>query len=174
MNDYDTRFVNSMSGALRRRFARVLVLPPDNVDGMIPEREWEVAIDAAHAVVYERLGSVANSCRTALETQGDLLRRVFGAIRKVKSEDGIAVGTSQVIDCCAYSMGYLSVLPHPHSTDEWGRLLDRILETRLVSGLETDSTRIRISNDYVEALSAEFPRLTRTTARLNRFLRGAA
>ena len=174
MNDYDTRFVNSMSGALRRRFARVLVLPPDNVDGMIPEREWEVAIDAAHTVVRERLGSVADSCRAALETQRDLLRRVFGAIRKVKGHEGIAVGTSQVIDCCAYGMGYLSVVPHPHSTDEWGNLLDRILETRLVSGLETDSTRIRISNDYVEALSAEFPRLSRTTARLYRFLRGAA
>ena len=173
MNDYDTRFVNSMSGALRRRFARVLVMPPENVDGMVPQAELSLAIEQAHIFVASRLGDSAQNSRALLESKADELRKVFGGIRRLDTHEGIAIGTSQLIDCCTYAMAYLATIPPPDSEEEWGRLLDRILETRLVSGLETDSTRIRLSDTYVDLLTREFPKLTRTTSRLRKFLHGS-
>ena len=173
MNDYDTRFVNSMSGALRRRFARVLVLPPENVDGMVPETELSLAIEAAHKIVESRLGSSAETGRAALETQANELRKIFGGIRQIEKLDGIAIGTSQLIDCCTYAMVYLAAGWAPDSEEAWGSLLDRVLETRLISGLETDSTRIRLTDVYVAALAETFPMLPRTTTRLRKFLHGS-
>ena len=173
MNDYDTRFVNSMSGALRRRFARVLVLPPENVDGMVPEEELYLAITKAHKTIQSRLGEAADAGRDALKTQANLLRRIFGSIRQLGTVEGIAIGTSQLIDCCTYAMGYLSIVQSPKSAEAWGRLLDRVLETRLISGLETDSTRIRLTDGYVDSLANEFPILSRTTTRLRKFLHGS-
>ncbi len=173
MNDYDTRFVNSMSGALRRRFARVLVLPPENVDGMIPEAELALALGAAQKMMESRMGGDVSAHRTALETQAAELRRIFGGIRQLDDLSGIAIGTSQVIDCCTYAMAYLAAAESPSSVEGWGQLLDRVLETRLISGLETDSTRIRLNDAYVDALSKAFPKLTRTTTRLRKFLHGS-
>lgn len=173
MNDYDTRFVNSMSGALRRRFARVLVLPPENVDGMIPEAELALALGAAQKMMEARMGGDVSAHRTALETQAAELRRIFGGIRQLDDLSGIAIGTSQVIDCCTYAMAYLAAAAVPSSVESWGQLLDRVLETRLISGLETDSTRIRLNDAYVDALSKAFPKLTRTTTRLRKFLHGS-
>ena len=173
MNDYDTRFVNSMSGALRRRFARVLVLPPENVDGMVPEAEFSLAIAEAHKMIDSRLGSSAETGRAALETQATELRKIFGGIRQIETLNGIAIGTSQLIDCCTYAMAYLAAGPAPDSEKAWGSLLDRVLETRLISGLETDSTRIRLTDGYVDALAKAFPMLPRTTTRLRKFLYGS-
>jgi hypothetical protein len=173
MNDYDTRFVNSMSGALRRRFARVLVLPPENVDGMIPEAELALALGAAQKIMESRMGGDVSANRTALETQAAELRRIFGGIRQLDDLSGIAIGTSQVIDCCTYAMAYLAAAESPSSAEGWGQLLDRVLETRLISGLETDSTRIRLNDAYVDALAKAFPRLSRTTTRLRKFLHGS-
>jgi hypothetical protein len=173
MNDYDTRFVNSMSGALRRRFARILVLPPANVDGMIPEAEFTVAIEAAHKMMQSRFAETAGIARDALAAWAIQLRKVFGAMRKMGELDGIAIGTSQVIDCCTYAMAFLASGSAPNSEAEWWQLLDRVLETRLISGLETDSTRIRLTDAYVEALVKEFPSLPRTTTRLRNFLHGS-
>ena len=173
MNDYDTRFVNSMSGALRRRFARVLVLPPENVDGMVPEAELSLAIAAAQKMIDSRLGSSAETERAALETQATELRKIFGGIRQLETLNGIAIGTSQLIDCCTYAMAYLVAGSAPDSEEAWGSLLDRVLETRLISGLETDSTRIRLTDGYVDALAKAFPLLPRTTTRLRKFLYGS-
>jgi len=173
MNDYDTRFVNSMSGALRRRFSRVLVLPPENVDGMVPEGELGVAIAAAGAMIQSRFGEAAQPARTAIEARAVQLRKIFGGIRKLGTVNGIALGTSQIIDCCTYAMAFLTFPPAPASDEEWWPLLDRVLETRLISGLETDSTRIRLTDAYVEALAKEFPGLPRTTTRLRNFLHGS-
>ena len=173
MNDYDTRFVNSMSGALRRRFAKILVLPPENIDGKVPEKELSLAITKAHETIKSRLGNAADTGRDALTTQADELRRIFGGIRQLKTLDGIAIGTSQLIDCCTFAIGYLTTLQAPNSAEEWGRLLDRVLETRLISGLETDSTRIRLTDGYVDALKTAFPTLPRTTTRLRKFLHGS-
>jgi hypothetical protein len=173
MNDYDTRFVNSMSGALRRRFARVLVLPPENIDGLIPEGELMLALTAAEQMVAARTDTDAKQTRAALEAQAPELRRIFGGIRQLENQSGIAIGTSQVIDCCTYAMTYLATVASPQNDDAWGQLLDRVLETRLISGLETDSTRIRLNDTYVDALVKAFPKLPRTTTRLRKFLYGS-
>ena len=172
MNDYDTRFVNSMSGALRRRFARVLVLPPTNVDGMIPDAEWSLAIQSAQNTIESRTGRDAKNHRDGLEAYGTEVRRIFGGIRQLGEHDGIAVGTSQLIDCCTFAMAYLEAVPTPTSENAWHELLDRVLETRLMSGLETDSTRIRLTNEYFDAFENAFPALSRTRTRLRNFLHG--
>ena len=174
MNDYDTRFVNSMSGALRRRFARVLVLPPTNVDGMIPDAEWSLAIESAQNTIESRTGRNAKNHRDRLEeAYGKEARRIFGGIRQLEGRDGIAVGTSQLIDCCTFAMAYLEAVPTPTSEDEWNGLWDRVLETRLISGLETDSTRIRLTNEYFNSFESAFPALSRTRTRLQNFLHGS-
>ena len=173
MNDYDTRFVNSMSGALRRRFARVLVLPPTNVDGMIPEAEWSLAVESAQATIESRTSRDAKSHREGLETYGTEVRRIFGGIRRLGEHEGIAVGTSQLIDCCTFAMAYLEAVPVPSSEDAWHVLWDRVLETRLISGLETDSTRIRMTDEYLDAFEKAFPALPGTRTRLKNFLRGS-
>lgn len=173
MNDYDTRFVNSMSGALRRRFARVLVLPPANVDRMIPELEFSVAIAAAAEMIQSRFVEGSTTARDAFVARSPQVRKIFGAIRKLGDLDGIAIGTSQIIDCCTYAMAFLASGSAPDSDEKWWQLLDRVLETRLISGLETDSTRIRLSDSYVQALVGEFPSLPRTTTRLRNFLHGS-
>ena len=173
MNDYDTRFVNSMSGALRRRFARVLVLPQPNVDGMIPEGELTIALNAAHELIQSRLAHGAKAGHDALAGRAEQLRRIFAGIRTLGPLDGIAIGTSQIIDCCTYAMAFLTSGAAPDSDAAWWRLLDRVLETRLISGLETDSTRIRLTDSYVDALAKEFPSLPRMTTRLRKFLHGS-
>ena len=173
MNDYDTRFVNSMSGALRRRFARVLVLPPENVDGMIPEEEWSHAIETARMTIQLRLNGDQETYTHVLATQAAELRKIFGGIRQLEDLPGVAVGTSQLIDCCTYAMAYLATMPTPTSEETWGQLFDRVLETRLISGLETDSTRIRLTDEYIEAFENEFPKLRRTITRLRKFLHGS-
>jgi MoxR-like ATPase len=173
MNDYDTRFVNSMSGALRRRFSRVLILPPENVQGMVPDEELSIAITTAGRILQDRLNKTVENERAALATQATQLRKIFGSIRKLNTIDGIAIGTSQIIDCCTYALAYLAYGSIPDSETQWGSLLDRVLETRLISGLETDSTRIRLTDDYVDALAKEFPLLPRMTSRLRNFLHGS-
>ena len=173
MNDYDTRFVNSMSGALRRRFGRVLVLPPENTDGMVPEREISIAIEAAKKTITSRLGGDVDSYHAAVREQATLLRRIFGGIRHLEGHEGIAVGTSHLIDCCTFAMAYLAVTPKPDSELAWYVLFDRVLETRLVSALETDSTRIRLTDEYVAAFDNAFPALIRTKTRLRKFLHGS-
>ena len=173
MNDYDTRFVNSMSGALRRRFARVLVLPPSNIDGMIPDAEWSLAIEKAQMTIQSLTGRDAKNHREGLETCGSEVRKIFGAIRQLGDNDGIAVGTSQLIDCCTFAMAYLDAVPMPTSEEAWHCLWDRVLETRLISGLETDSTRIRLTDEYFRAFEDAFPALSRTRTRLQRFLHGS-
>ena len=173
MNDYDTRFVNSMSGALRRRFARVLVLPPGNVQGMIPYAEWSLAMDAAQKAIESRTGRDAKDPRQSLEAHGAEVRRIFGGIRQLGVHDGIAIGTSQLIDCCTFAMAYLHLSSAPILEDEWHKLWDRVLETRLISGLETDSTRIRLTDEYFNAFERAFPALLRTRTRLQNFLHGS-
>ena len=173
MNDYDARFVNSMSGALRRRFARVLVLPPDNIDGMVPEQEMSIAMTAAEELIQSRLGSNFLVDRAQLSAYIPLLRTVLGGIRHLRGHEGIAIGTSHLIDCCTFVMAYLGTIPTPESEEGSHMLLDRVFETKLVSALETDSSRIRLTDDYLAAFADAFPQFPRTKARLQRFLHGS-
>lgn len=175
MNDYDTRFVNSMSAALRRRFKRVLVLPPENdADGKIPQREFEVALEGAKQSMSRHNRSFDETIADELQTEhGEDLRHVFGAVRQLDGRRGVPVGTAQVMDCCAYAMAMVGLRGKPDSRDDYLHLLDEALAVQLVSSLESDSTRIRLGDgDYVDKMKAVFPYLERTTDRLKRFLRG--
>jgi 5-methylcytosine-specific restriction enzyme B len=174
MNDYDTRFVNSMSSALRRRFARVLVLPPANVGGLIPEAELDIALGEARALAVTRLGTTqADQATTLLKTQATVLRQIFGAVRAVEDDiAGVPIGTAQIMDCCLYAIAYVSLIEQPSSEDGWWHALDRVVSTRLVSGLESDTTRLRIGDDYVVALAKKLPKLPTTCNRLREFLHG--
>jgi hypothetical protein len=65
----------------------------------------------------------------------------FAGIRTLGTLDGIAIGTSQIIDCSTYGMAFLTSGMASDSDAAWWRLFDWILETGFISGLETDSTR---------------------------------
>jgi 5-methylcytosine-specific restriction protein B len=173
MNDYDTRFVNSMSGALRRRFKRTLVIPPRNEAGSIPEREYETALNAAVENLQNRvLGFDSAESRGILVSHQAILRQIFGAIRSLDERKGIPIGTAQIIDCCQYAMALLRITPVPSNESDFVFLIDRTLATQLISSLESDSTRLRLDEEYVLALSQKFPLLVRTVGRLRQFLSG--
>lgn len=173
MNDYDTRFVNTMSLALRRRFKRTLILPPQNVNERISERELEVAVDKAVARLNNRLsGSNPKPLRKSLMDFADTLRQVFGAVRSLEGYGGVPIGTAQVIDCCQYAMTMMHVIGRPKDEESFMSLLDRTLSTQLISGLESDSTRLRIDDAYVDEFGRRFPSLANTTGHLRRFLSG--
>jgi 5-methylcytosine-specific restriction protein B len=175
MNDYDTRFVNSMSAALRRRFKRVLVLPPENdADGKIPQREFDVALESAKISMQRHNNSFDITIAEELQAQhGDDLRHIFGSIRQLDGQRGVPVGTAQVMDCCTYTMALVGLRGKPDNRDDYLKLIDEALAVQLVSGLESDSTRIRLGDgEYVDKIKNRFPYLERTFDRLNRFLRG--
>jgi MoxR-like ATPase len=175
MNDYDTRFVNSMSAALRRRFKRVLVLPPENdADGKIPQREFDVALEGARQSMQRHNKSFDTTIADELRAKhGDDLRHVFGAVRQLDGQRGVPVGTAQLMDCCAYTMALVGLRGKPANRDDYLRLLDEALAVQLVSSLESDSTRIRLGDgEHVDRIKAVFPYLDRTSDRLRRFLRG--
>lgn len=179
LNSFDTRFVNTMSAALRRRFGRSLILPPPNEDGRSPKRELEVALDQAEERVADALGQQkAKDARTELEARGDLIRDVFGALRAPEDAEGkpagegVPIGTAQLIDCCEFALVLVAVHEAPADEDAFEKLLDRVLAARLTTGLESDALRGRIDRDFVERLHERFPFLDDTTDRLRAFLRG--
>jgi DNA polymerase III delta prime subunit len=173
MNDYDTRFVNTMSLALRRRFKRTLILPPANVDGRIPTGELEVALGIAVERLGNRLsGHNPKPLRKIVLDHEEILREVFGAVRSLGGHGGVPIGTAQIIDCCVYAMTMMAVLGKPKNEDSFMSILDRTLTAQLISGIESDSTRLRIDDTYVDEFSRKFPSLINTSGRLRRFLSG--
>lgn len=158
MNDYDTRFVNTMSAALRRRFARTLVLPPPNEGEDSSPGELAMAFAKAAALVETRMPGKSASSRASLEPFSAQIRRFFGALRAL-GFGGIPLGTAQIIDTCAYAMVLVSLKGAPADEDKFWALFDRCLSVRLVSGLESDATRLRLEAGYVDALGARCPQL---------------
>lgn len=172
INEYDTRFVQSMSGALRRRFSKVLVLPPRNdSSGLIPDGELKVARKRAAETVKASLGSEPAGALTAIDGQSAHLREVFGFFRDSGEHGGIPIGTASVIDVLSYLM-VLATTTGIDATAEFGRLLDRAISARLVPMLETDSTRNRIDDGFPAALQSKFPDLTLSGNRIAAFLHG--
>ena len=174
MNDYDTRFVNSMSAALRRRFARTLVLPPENVEGKIPEPEWQVVTTSALSKV-QLIASAAKAREAAMHLvqRAERIKEVFGAFRNLNGNSGIPVGTAQILDTCVYLMTLLLMVGVPETEVGWWRLFDRVLTARLLSGLESDSTRMRLNETYLSALQTKHGvNLPTTCKRLTDFVHG--
>ncbi len=172
VNEYDTRFVNAMSGALRRRFSKIAILPPSNdTDGLSSGGEWNSACKAALGRAERVLNkSVPEYAHEKLLTGAQAIRGVFGFLRS--SEDGnIPVGTAQLIDVAEYILIYSSIAEDDGELDTWATI-DRALVARLLPGLETDSTRARLTLGYMEKLRQSFPFLARFPDRLEAFLHG--
>ena len=180
LNEYDTRFVNSMSAALRRRFARITVNPPLNTpNGHIPDAEmalvWKQATDAVEA----RLGAGAKQMVEAnFGPYQQHVSSLFGAIRHLDGVGGIPVGTAQVVDTVAYMLisQSLSVDVNaltPIAEEVFQAVFDKALTARLGSALESDATRLRVPDGYGAVLSERMPQYPKFTRRLGDFLDGA-
>ncbi|WP_411340279.1 AAA family ATPase [Sphingopyxis sp. J-6] len=172
VNEYDTRFVNAMSGALRRRFSKVVILPPPNEsDSRSSAEEWKVASSAAIERATFNLGSApALASTTLLSNAAGDFRRLFGFVRSA-ADGAVPVGTAQIIDVAEYFLTLTSLASSPDTADHWP-LIDRALVARLLPGLETDSTRSRLHSGYIASLQELFPALPRFRERMEAFLNG--
>ncbi|OYW48318.1 MAG: hypothetical protein B7Y36_12930 [Novosphingobium sp. 28-62-57] len=172
VNEYDTRFVNAMSGALRRRFSKVVILPPSNdADGQSSGAEWKTAAQTALARTAQTLDkAVPQDAQNLLTAAAPHIREVFGFIRA--SQDGsLPIGTAQLIDVAEYLLTYGAIAGVADEKSLWP-MIDRALVSRLLPGLETDSTRARLSQGYLEQFRAKLPSLPRFSDRIEAFLHG--
>jgi 5-methylcytosine-specific restriction protein B len=180
LNEYDTRFVNSMSAALRRRFARITVNPPTNLpNGSIPDAEVNLVWGQALSVVEARIGKES---REAVDAQiGPYKHHIaflFGAVRHLDEVGGIPIGTAQVVDTVAYMLVNQSLSSDPGNVsavteDVFQSVFDKALTARLGSALESDATRLRVAENYAELLAARLPQYPKFTRRLSDFLNGS-
>ena len=173
LNSFDARFVTSMSGALRRRFARVAILPPLNEGDAIPHAEFATAFDQAKEIVraVHPEAEVELAADILLGMEG-VLRRFLAGIRSSGEHGGIPFGTAQVLDSCAYAMSLLIAHDNPADTNTRKAILDRALAARLTTSLESDGTRTRIEASFLPHLREQFPDFGRTMDRLGAFLGG--
>ena len=171
INEYDTRFVNSMSGALRRRFSKVTILPPRNEsDGLSSVAEWKTAVSEATARTTSTFGQEpSESARNAIDQSEEDIRRLLGYFR---SSGNIPVGTAQAIDVIEYYLTFGTMAEAEFDAEGRWDLLDRSLVARLLPGLETDSTRARLDAEFARELGATFIGLPRFAQRLTAYLTG--
>lgn len=180
VNEYDTRFVNSMSAALRRRFSKVTVLPPLNEnDGRSSSKEFETAVYAAQRRASGILGKAPqDELVSALSDRNERIREFFGFFRH-SSSGGVPIGTAQLIDIALYFLillsqaddGFVDDASSEANSAFW-TAYDRALVARLIPSLETDSTRARLDQSFPAELTSRFDELPRTAARLDAFLHG--
>jgi energy-coupling factor transporter ATP-binding protein EcfA2 len=171
INEYDTRFVQSMSAALRRRFSKVLVLPPPNEGGLIPSEEFDTALKRAMVVAVSSVGVALGSTESILRDNASTIRAIFGFFRDSGDHGGIPVGTASIIDVLSY-FAVLAATTAVDAEKNFGSLLDRSISSRLVPMLETDSTRNRIDDNFPTALQAQFDELRLSSGRIAAFLNG--
>nr|WP_246714023.1 AAA family ATPase [Rhizobium sp. BK212] len=173
VNEYDARFVQSMSAALRRRFAKVLVLPPPNADdGGIPAGELDNAISKSKLNLGRNFGEAVSKVDLLDQERKEKIRSVFGFFRKSGSEGGVPVGTAVIIDVVSYMASYATVTGSALDA-QFEKTLDRALTARLVPSLESDSTRMRLSETFPAALLQRFPFLVSTSERITAFINGS-
>lgn len=172
LNSFDTSFVNSMSAALRRRFARVIVLPPDNDDdSSMPVSEYEIAITKAKAIMPPSVSRVSvEDSAFRIAPHSVLFRRVFGFFRSPAYGDGLMIGTAQAIDVLAYMLTRITLSELAVDEAAYTQLLDEAIVTRLSNSLESDHTRAVLGqSEFLQRFAESFPRLTRTRGRLAAF-----
>jgi MoxR-like ATPase len=172
MNSYDTRFVNTMSAALRRRFARVNVLPPANEGTLSSEAEVRLALSRAATLVATRTGVAIAALQASVEDHLSMIRSVFGALRGIPAQGGTPIGTAQVIDTLVLLLTLMAMSGVPADEDKFLDLLDRAVSGRVMSSVESDATRLHLKEGYAAAFEQLFPKLTRTNTRLTSFLIG--
>lgn len=180
MNSFDTRFVNTMSAALRRRFTRSLITPPSNDGPKIPDREFELALNKS----LERISHLRQDCIAEavdlINKNSDTLRAIFGFLREPRDstgdelEKGIPVGTAQIIDSLAFLVSILCTVAEPKNLNasDFKDYFDRSLEAKLTSSFESDNLRSVLTRDLIKGLENEYPELTRTIDRFRAYLRG--
>lgn len=175
INDFDTRFVNSMSAALRRRFARVAVLPPPNSsDGGVPLRELQIAFEKANVALAQALSPSALAAGSNfLESHKEQLRLVFGAFRGLGDAGGVPIGTAQIIDTVTYGIILASLFNGAFDETSFWDCIDKALCSRLVAGIESDTTRLRLRENFADLFLKQFPQCKRTSKRLDAFIHGA-
>jgi len=180
VNEYDTRFVNSMSAALRRRFSKVTILPPDNdKEGRSSGEEFSMAVERAKARAMVVLSaSPPDELSDAVVSRSDRIREIVGFFRH-PGEVGVPIGTAQVIDVLTYFLIFSTKGSNAKEdfVDETGdanfwSVFDRALVARLIPSLETDSTRARLDEGFSSRLTKTFPEIPRTSGRLEAFLHG--
>lgn len=172
MNSFDTRFVNTMSAALRRRFGRVVVLPPPNTGDESSPEELELALTRADALVASRLARQPGSLRAGVADYVSDIRRAIGAIRSLNELGGIPVGTAQVIDTCVLLLTLIALRGIPSHRAAFDDLLDRAFSSRLISSLESDAARLRLRQGFSQAFAERFPSMRRSSRRIESFLSG--
>ena len=173
LNDYDTRFVNSMSAALRRRFVRIVVSPPSNGEGnLIPEREFEIAFRRAEELAKARIGQGCVDAAHDLVAQNSVkIRELIGGLRGGVEFVGLPVGTAQIIDTLTYSIVLIGLSTSNQDSAQFMKCLDRAFAARLVSGLESDATRNRLSDGkLVSALETKWKEVPSALKRLHNFI----
>jgi 5-methylcytosine-specific restriction enzyme B len=179
LNSFDTRFVNSMSAALRRRFARALILPPANEGSLVPEHEFQVVMDTVEtrlSQIRERkpVGEIMN----LLQKNASLVRQVFGFIREpvdkdgIRRGEGIPIGTAHLIDSCLFTAILMELAQGSDGQVAFPPVFDRALSAQLSNSFESDNLRDRITRDFVEMFGAKYQSFSRIRSRFEAFLRG--
>jgi 5-methylcytosine-specific restriction protein B len=180
VNEYDTRFVNSMSAALRRRFSKVTVLPPPNdADGKSSKGEFDITVSEAVKRATAILDSPPKAeIVSALTSRSERIREIFGFFRH-SAQGGVPIGTAQLIDVALYFLIWMSKSKSGSKGDSsslpdsaFWLTYDRAIVARLMPSLETDSTRARVRDSFAEDLKSTFSELPFTSKRLDAFLNG--
>lgn len=173
LNSFDTRFVNSMSAALRRRFGRVSVLPTktDN-NHWISEPEFAFALAQAQREARGTLSeNQVNDGAAFVLSHASELRRLLGYFRPSKS-GGVPYGAAQIIDVLAYAISLFSIVGGGADSEAATPVLDRAIAGRLVSGIESDAARGYLSAEWLDGLRLNFQNYKVTLSRLDAFLSG--
>jgi 5-methylcytosine-specific restriction enzyme B len=175
LNSYDTRFVNSMSAALRRRFSRVVIKPARNKDNRIPGEEIEIALNKGIETVSKlRDEQTGRTIRDSVMPFIDDLARVFGAFRQATGNKGLPIGTAQIIDACKYLFILAAFGQGIHDERTFWEGLDDALSAKLTNSIESDGTFAALNKEeFLGFLRHEFPRLNKTTDRIEAFLSGS-
>lgn len=162
LNSVDTRFVNGMSSALKRRFSRVAVLPPATVDGQIPAAEFTYCRNSALSALPDEAGKWLQPPFPDFEAT---MRSVFGLFRS-----RVSVGAAHVIDTLHFMALGLSLETEPPTAELLATALDEAVTCKLLSGVESDMARESLNQDFLDSFAAQFPQMTRTSRRLRAFV----
>jgi hypothetical protein len=164
LNSLDSRFVNSMSSALKRRFSRVAVLSPQNDDsGRIPITVFTYCVEAM-------LKGMPEAERTKWK-EGSVVefepiaRQVFGAFRSK-----VPLGAAHLIDTLRFMALAMTLGPNVPTAADLVAAFDEAVSCKLLSGLESDGAREALGQEFLEDFSKKFPNLPRTADRLGAFV----